>query len=37
MDKETAEMDNPAYAQQDPHLRFDDDEDANLPPMYRNK
>lgn len=27
LNKEEVDMDNPAYAQQDPHLRINDDED----------
>ena len=32
MNKEQVDMDNPAYAQQDPHLKINDDEEAGLPP-----
>lgn len=32
MNKEEADLDNPAYAQQDPHLKINDDEDMGLPP-----
>lgn len=32
MNKEEVDMDNPAFAQQDPHLKIIDDDDAGLPP-----
>lgn len=37
MNKDEVDMDNPAYAQQDPHLRINDDEEYEMPLPFRNK
>ncbi|CAD8170352.1 unnamed protein product [Paramecium pentaurelia] len=37
INKEQVDMDNPAFAQQDPHLKINDDEEMGLPPQFRNR
>ncbi|CAD8084740.1 unnamed protein product [Paramecium primaurelia] len=37
INKEQVDMDNPAFAQQDPHLKINDEEEMSLPPQFRNR